>query len=131
RRHRLQLPGAEPQAVEAFPRLGHDHFRRGTGGMTAPLFRTIADASPTSINRRLETLRRGAVVLRAAHRAVGEAGEDGARGRQGLAVDPGRRVPQPGARDRLGTLIVDPLDGDDDDAAWRLVVEDEALAKIR
>src|SRR5215208_581009 len=71
------------------------------------------DAQPSSsIDRRLQPFGRGAVMLGAAEPAAGELGQDHAGGRQRLAIDLARSIPQLRTHDRLGALIEDAFDSD-------------------
>src|SRR6266508_3397732 len=84
-----------------------------------------------SVQRRLQTLGRRAVVSLAAESAVGQLGQNRAVARQALAIDMARWLPQLRAHDRLGALKEDAVDGNDEHGARALAVDDEALPQIR
>src|SRR5215470_13269702 len=83
------------------------------------------------VDRRLQPLGRGAIVLGTTELAAGEIGEDGAGARQAPALDVARRVPQLRAHDRLGALIEHALDRHDQHRARRLALDQEALRQRR
>src|ERR1043165_8586908 len=97
------------------------------GKKRRPMWKDMGD----SINRRLEPLRVGLVVLLAALGALGDLGQHRAIARQALAIDHARGIPQLRADDRLGALEVDALDRDRDDTARRLAGEHEAFEQRR
>ena len=89
----LQEPRADPR-----DRAGAVAYARATAGLRlaaekrsgqSNTYRRVVTAR--SVQRRLEALGRGAVVLRAAHLALGELGENRAGGRQALALHVARR----------------------------------------
>jgi hypothetical protein len=79
-----------------------------------------ANSGAPQINRRLDPLRIGGVMRLGVDLAGRDGGENLAAGRQHLAVLSGRRVPQLRAHDRLGALVVDGVDRDDENRARRL-----------
>jgi hypothetical protein len=81
------------------PHMQVAHCARADGGYRLVAWLTgirgASDPRRRSVQRRLQPSRaRVAVVLRPAHLALGEIGQDRAGARQALAIDMARRVPQ-------------------------------------
>src|SRR4029078_97968 len=84
-----------------------------------------------SIELRLDTLRRLAVIGFAAELTLAQFRNDGAGRGQALAIDLGRLLPEFRAHDRFGAMEINALDMNDEHTARQLAVDGEALHQFR
>src|SRR4026209_70688 len=80
-----------------------------------------------SIELRLDTLRRLAVIGFAAELTLAQFRNDGAGRGQALAIDLGRLLPEFRAHDRFGAMEINALDMNDEHTARQLAVDGEAV----